>query len=80
MYVPERQQEVVSEASPGPSQYVWAGSLFPIGVTHLFPIWPDLLGTVHREVPVSMTALNFLLYVFISPNLFVTEGIFTKGL
>lgn len=65
MYVPERHQEVANEASPGPSQYVWGRVAMPCGVTHLFPIWPDLLGTVHRQVPVSMTALRFsIMYVY----------------
>lgn len=42
-----------------------AESFCPFGITHLLPICPAILDTIHRQVPVFMTALNFfIIYVY----------------
>lgn len=57
-----------------------AGSFCPFGITRLLPICPTILGTVHRQVPVFMTALKFsIIYMFIILNLFVDQDSVTKG-
>lgn len=48
-----------------------ARSFCPFGITRLLPICPAILGTVHRQVPVFMTALKFSVIYVYYPNLFV---------
>lgn len=42
-----------------------ARSFCPFGVPHLLPICPAVLGTIHRQAPIFMTALTFsIVYVY----------------
>lgn len=61
----KEQQEVATELIQALLHMCEAGSFCPFGITHLLPICPAILGTVHRQELSFMIALKlFILYVY----------------